>query len=58
VPVSNPTEVYGDWPYPSYPPVYIPPAPAAQAQEEDYLSELSCARSVVLAPWRVRKRKK
>ena len=28
VPVYNPTEVYGEWPYPSYPPVYIPPAPA------------------------------
>ena len=28
VPVYNPTEVYGDWPYPSYPPVYIPPPPA------------------------------
>jgi hypothetical protein len=28
VPVYNPTEVYGTWPYPSYPPVYIPPPPA------------------------------
>ena len=28
VPVYNPTEVYGDWPYPSYPPVYFPPPPA------------------------------
>ena len=28
VPVYNPTEVYGTWPYPSYPPVYMPP-PAA-----------------------------
>jgi hypothetical protein len=28
VPVYNPTEVYGEWPYPSYPPVYIPPPPA------------------------------
>jgi hypothetical protein len=28
VPVYNPTEVYGEWPYPSYPPVSIPPAPA------------------------------
>ncbi len=28
VPVYNPTEVYGEWPYPSYPPVYIPPQPA------------------------------
>jgi hypothetical protein len=28
VPVYNPTEVYGEWPYPFYPPVYIPPAPA------------------------------
>jgi hypothetical protein len=27
VPVDNP-EVYGEWPYRSYPPVYIPPAPA------------------------------
>src|SRR5215472_5157656 len=28
VPVYNPNEAYGQWPYPSYPPVYIPPAPA------------------------------
>jgi hypothetical protein len=28
VPVYNPTEAYGDWPYPSYPPVYMPPQPA------------------------------
>jgi hypothetical protein len=28
VPSYNPTTVYGDWPYPSYPPVYLPP-PAA-----------------------------
>jgi Protein of unknown function (DUF3300)/Putative peptidoglycan binding domain len=28
VPVYNPNEVYGAWPYPSYPPVYIPPPPA------------------------------
>ena len=28
VPVYNPTQVYGAWPYPSYPPVYIPPPPA------------------------------
>jgi Protein of unknown function (DUF3300) len=28
VPTYNPSQVYGDWPYPSYPPVYIPPAPA------------------------------
>ena len=28
VPVYNPTEVYGTWPYPSYPPVYMPPPPA------------------------------
>ena len=25
VPSYNPTTVYGDWPYPSYPPVYLPP---------------------------------
>jgi hypothetical protein len=25
VPVYNPSVVYGDWPYPSYPPVYYPP---------------------------------
>jgi hypothetical protein len=24
VPVYNPTQVYGEWPYPSYPPVYFP----------------------------------
>lgn len=28
VPSYNPTTVYGAWPYPSYPPVYLPPAPA------------------------------
>ncbi|MHB8622349.1 MAG: DUF3300 domain-containing protein [Sulfuricaulis sp.] len=27
VPVYDPTVVYGNWPYPSYPPVYIPPPP-------------------------------
>jgi hypothetical protein len=28
VPAYNPNEVYGTWPYPSYPPVYYPPPPA------------------------------
>src|SRR6202008_2015543 len=28
VPAYSPSEVYGEWPYPSYPPVYIPPQPA------------------------------
>ncbi len=28
VPTYNPTVVYGAWPYPSYPPVYLPPPPA------------------------------
>jgi len=27
VPNYNPTTVYGSWPYPSYPPVYLPPPP-------------------------------
>ena len=27
VPSYNPTIVYGAWPYPSYPPVYLPPPP-------------------------------
>jgi hypothetical protein len=27
VPMYNPTVVYGTWPYPSYPPYYIPPPP-------------------------------
>ncbi|MDR3533853.1 MAG: DUF2950 family protein [Rhodopila sp.] len=27
VPSYNPTVVYGAWPYPSYPPVYLPPPP-------------------------------
>nr|WP_322012809.1 DUF3300 domain-containing protein [Paraburkholderia sp. J12] len=27
VPTYNPTVVYGAWPYPAYPPVYIPPPP-------------------------------
>ena len=28
VPYYNPSVVYGEWPYPSYPPYYYPPAPA------------------------------
>lgn len=28
VPAYNPTVVYGPWPYPAYPPYYIPPPPA------------------------------
>lgn len=28
VPSYNPAVVYGAWPYPSYPPVYLPPPPA------------------------------
>jgi Protein of unknown function (DUF3300) len=27
VPTYNPTAVYGAWPYPTYPPVYLPPPP-------------------------------
>jgi len=27
VPSYNPTYVYGGWPYPAYPPYYIPPPP-------------------------------
>ncbi|MFX1674508.1 DUF3300 domain-containing protein [Paraburkholderia sp. A2WS-5] len=27
VPTYNPTVVYGTWPYPAYPPVYMPPPP-------------------------------
>ncbi|RKF48809.1 DUF3300 domain-containing protein [Paraburkholderia fungorum] len=27
VPTYNPTVVYGTWPYPTYPPVYVPPPP-------------------------------
>ena len=27
VPAYNPTVVYGAWPYPAYPPVYLPPPP-------------------------------
>lgn len=27
VPSYNPNTVYGSWPYPGYPPVYLPPAP-------------------------------
>ena len=27
VPVYSPTVVYGSWPYPAYPPVYLPPPP-------------------------------
>lgn len=31
VPIYNPSVVYGTWPYPAYPPVYIPPLPAYPA---------------------------
>lgn len=31
VPTYNPTVVYGTWPYPAYPPVYIPPPPGYAA---------------------------
>jgi hypothetical protein len=27
VPTYNPVDVYGDWPYPAYPPFYLPPPP-------------------------------
>jgi Protein of unknown function (DUF3300) len=31
VPTYNPTVVYGTWPYPAYPPVYLPPPPGYYA---------------------------
>ncbi|AFT89473.1 DUF3300 domain-containing protein [Paraburkholderia phenoliruptrix] len=31
VPTYNPTVVYGTWPYPAYPPVYVPPPPGYAA---------------------------
>lgn len=31
VPTYNPTQVYGAWPYPAYPPVYLPPPPGYYA---------------------------
>ncbi len=31
VPMYNPTVVYGTWPYPSYPPYYMPPPPGYYA---------------------------
>ena len=31
VPVYSPTVVYGIWPYPSYPPIYLPPPPGYYA---------------------------
>lgn len=31
VPMYNPTVMYGPWPYPSYPPYYIPPPPGYYA---------------------------
>ena len=27
VPTYNPSYVYGNWPYPDYPPTYFPPPP-------------------------------
>ena len=33
VPSYNPTVVYGAWPYPAYPPVYLPPPPGYPCME-------------------------
>jgi len=47
VPVYSPTVVYGAWPYPSYPPVYVPPPPGYVAGNA-FLSGLAFATGVAV----------
>jgi hypothetical protein len=53
VPVYRPANVYGEWPYPSYPPVYIPPPqayyPAAYAPGYVWGAGLAFATGVAVA---------
>jgi hypothetical protein len=47
VPVYSPTVVYGAWPYPAYPPIYVPPAPGYVAGTA-FLSGLAFATGVAV----------
>ncbi|MBV8402114.1 MAG: DUF3300 domain-containing protein [Acetobacteraceae bacterium] len=47
VPSYNPTVVYGTWPYPSYPPVYLPP-PAGYVAGTALLSGLAFGAGVAI----------
>jgi Protein of unknown function (DUF3300) len=47
VPVYNPNVVYGVWPYPVYPPVYIPP-PFGYVPDSAYLGGFGFATGVVV----------
>jgi Protein of unknown function (DUF3300) len=49
VPSYQPAEVYGAWPYPSYPPVYFPPAPAYYAPGYVFGAGLAFAAGVAVA---------
>jgi hypothetical protein len=47
VPVYNPTVVYGVWPYPVYPPVYIPP-PFGYVADSAFIGGFAFATGVVV----------
>ena len=48
VPTYNPTVVYGAWPYPAYPPVYMPPPPG-YALATGFVSGLAFGAGVAVA---------
>lgn len=48
VPTYNPTVVYGAWPYPAYPPVYMPPPPG-YAMATGFVSGLAFGAGVAVA---------
>lgn len=48
VPTYNPTVVYGAWPYPAYPPVYMPPPPG-YAIASGFVSGLAFGAGVAVA---------
>ncbi|WP_405044952.1 DUF3300 domain-containing protein, partial [Paraburkholderia sp.] len=48
VPTYNPTVVYGTWPYPAYPPVYMPPPPG-YALATGFVSGLAFGAGVAVA---------
>ncbi|WP_232071591.1 DUF3300 domain-containing protein [Paraburkholderia pallida] len=48
VPTYNPTVVYGAWPYPAYPPVYMPPPPG-YALATGFVSGLAFGAGIAVA---------
>ncbi|WP_321946056.1 DUF3300 domain-containing protein [Paraburkholderia sp. J10-1] len=48
VPTYNPTVVYGAWPYPAYPPVYMPPPPG-YAIASGFVSGLAFGAGIAVA---------